>query len=211
MKSHITLVAMAAKIAVKPAEEHLMYLRPGLMRGNQAENGSSRAATTAYNNCIKLPSGVCIVGTSTAYLLLLAGMRTWWQPPDPRLTPPEKEYYTNQIEKGDNKYMRRDIKKSFWVNSEEDRDIKAKSQAAGLTEAEFLRQRVKGYHPVVMPDEVFWKTMESIREFADRIDEVAMNADNKADVIAITAEAMRWRTFQNGIEQEILIPKRGDH
>ena len=38
--------------------------------------------------------------------------------------------------------MRRDIKKSFWVNSEEDRDIKAKSQAAGLTEAEFIRQRV---------------------------------------------------------------------
>ena len=113
--------------------------------------------------------------------------------------------------------MRRDIKKSFWVNSEEDRDIKAKSQAAGLTEAEFLRQRVKGYHPVVTPDEVFWQAMESIREFADKIDEVAMNADNKADMIAnkadmiaIMAEAMRWRAFQNGIEQEILIPKRGD-
>ncbi len=107
--------------------------------------------------------------------------------------------------------MRRDIKKSFWVNSEEDRDIKVKSQAAGLTEAEFLRQRVKGYHPVVMPDEVFWKAMESIREFADKINEVAMRADNKADMIAIMAEAMRWRAFQNGIEQEILIPKRGDH
>ena len=106
--------------------------------------------------------------------------------------------------------MRRDIKKSFWVNSEEDRDIKAKSQAARLTEAEFLRQRVKGYHPVVTPDEVFWQAMESIREFADKIDEVAMNADNKADMIAIMAEAMRWRAFQNGIEQEILIPKRGD-
>ena len=79
--------------------------------------------------------------------------------------------------------MRRDIKKSFWVNSEEDRDIKAKSQAAGLTEAEFLRQRVKGYHPVVM---------------------------SNADMIAIMAEAMRWRAFQNSIEQEILIPKRGD-
>ena len=107
--------------------------------------------------------------------------------------------------------MRRDIKKSFWVNSEEDRDIKAKSQAAGLTEAEFLRQRVKGYHPVVMHDEVFWKTMESIRDFADKIDEVAMNAGSNADMIAIMAEAMRWRAFQNSIEQEILIPKRGDH
>jgi len=107
--------------------------------------------------------------------------------------------------------MRRDIKKSFWVNSEEDRDIKEKSRAAGLTEAEFLRQIVKGYHPVVMPDEVFWKTMESIRDFSDRIDEVAMSADNKADMIAIMAEAMRWRAFQNSIEKEILIPKRGDH
>ena len=77
--------------------------------------------------------------------------------------------------------------------------------------AEVLRQRVKGYHPVVMPDEVFWKTMESIRDFADKIDEVAMNAGSNADMIAIMAEAMRWRAFQNGIEQEILIPKRGDH
>ena len=62
--------------------------------------------------------------------------------------------------------MRRDIKKSFWVNSEEDRDIKAKSQAAGLTEAEFLRQRVKGYHPVIMPDEVFWKTMKTPPQYS---------------------------------------------
>ena len=37
--------------------------------------------------------------------------------------------------------MRRDIKKSFWVNSEEDRDIKAKSQAAGLTESQVAGSR----------------------------------------------------------------------
>ena len=45
MKNHITLVALAAEIAIKLAEEHLMHLRPGLMRGNQAENGFSQAVT----------------------------------------------------------------------------------------------------------------------------------------------------------------------
>ena len=106
--------------------------------------------------------------------------------------------------------MKRDIKKSFWVNSAEDKEIKKKSQKAGLTEAEFLRQRVKGYHPVVIPDEIFWKAMEAIREFAGRIDKVAMNADSEADMITILSEARRWREFQNDLEQEVLTAKRGD-
>ena len=107
--------------------------------------------------------------------------------------------------------MQRNIKKSFWVNSAEDNEIKKKSQAAGLTEAEFLRQRVKGYHPVVIPDEVFWEAMETMREFAGKIDKVAMNADNRTDMLAIMAEAMKWRSFQNDLEQEVLKVKRGDN
>jgi len=105
---------------------------------------------------------------------------------------------------------RRNIKKSFWVNSDEDRDIKVKSEAAGLTEAEFLRQRVKGYHPVVIPDEIFWKVMEAIREFSGQIDRIAMNTESETDMLAVMAEARKWREFQKDIEQEILIPKRGD-
>ena len=106
--------------------------------------------------------------------------------------------------------MQRNIKKSFWVNSAEDNEIKKKSQAAGLTEAEFLRQGVKGYHPVVIPDEVFWEAMEAMREFAGKIDKVAMSADNRTDMLAIMAEAMKWRSFQNDLEQEVLKVKRGD-
>ena len=106
--------------------------------------------------------------------------------------------------------MRRDIKKSFWVNAEEDLMIKNKASAACLSEAEFFRQLVKGYNPVARPDDRFWPAMDIVREFADKIDQVAMKADNSVDMIAIMSEAKRWRILQNAIEKEFLRPKRGD-
>ena len=106
--------------------------------------------------------------------------------------------------------MRRDIKKSFWVNAEEDLMIKKKAAAACLSEAEFFRQLAKGYNPVARPDERFWPAMDIIRELADKIDRVAMKADNSVDMIAIMSEAKKWRMLQNAIEKEFLRPKRGD-
>ena len=106
--------------------------------------------------------------------------------------------------------MKRNIKKSFWVNAEEDREIKRKAQAACLTEAEFLRQRVKGYIPVTRPDDRFWQAMDIIREFSAKIDALAMKTDNSVDMIAIMDEARKWRMFQNAIEKEFLRPKRSD-
>jgi hypothetical protein len=106
--------------------------------------------------------------------------------------------------------MKRTIKKSFWVNAEEDREIKRKAQAACLTEAEFLRQRAKGYVPVTRPDDRFWQAMDIIREFSAKIDALAMKTDNAVDMIAIMNEARKWRIFQNAIEKEFLRPKRSD-
>ena len=106
--------------------------------------------------------------------------------------------------------MRRNIKKSFWVNAAEDQEIKQKAQAACLSEAEFFRQRVRGYCPPAKPDERFWAAMHMIREFSDKIDAVAMKADNSVDMIAIMNEARKWRVFQNAVEKEFLRPKRGD-
>ena len=106
--------------------------------------------------------------------------------------------------------MKRNIKKSFWVNAEENQEISMKAQAACLSEAEFMRQRVKGYHPVAKPDERFWQAMDLIREFATKIDSVAMKTDSSVDMIAVMNEARKWRLFQDAIEREFLTPKRGE-
>lgn len=106
--------------------------------------------------------------------------------------------------------MRRNIKKSFWVNLEEDFEIKEKARAACLTEAELFRQLVKGYHPATQPDDRFWKAMDLMREMADKVDRLAMKTDTPADMVVVMNEAKRWRMFQNAIEKEYLRPKRGE-
>jgi hypothetical protein len=52
--------------------------------------------------------------------------------------------------------------------------------------------------------------MDIVRELADKIDAVAMKADNSVDMIAVMTEAKKWRMLQNAIEMEFLRPKRGD-
>lgn len=107
--------------------------------------------------------------------------------------------------------MRRNIKKSFWVNSDEDYEIKMKAQAACLSEAEMFRQLCKGYTPVAMPDERFWQAMDIMRRLAESIDAIAMKTENSVDMIQVMNEARKWRMFQNAIEKEFLRPKRGDN
>ena len=106
--------------------------------------------------------------------------------------------------------MKRIYKKNIWMNQSESDELKRKSQAACLSEAEFIRQLVMGYTPVTMPDEKFFRTMDIVRELADKIDAVAMKADNSVDMIAVMTEAKKWRMLQNAIEMEFLRPKRGD-
>ena len=106
--------------------------------------------------------------------------------------------------------MRRNVKKSLWMSKEEEWDLKKKAQAACLTESEFIRQRIAGYTPPHQIDDRFWRAMDLIREFADRIDAIAMEADKPTQAIAVMAEAKKWRMFQNAIEMEFLRPKRGD-
>ena len=37
-----------------------------------------------------------------------------------------------------------------------------------------------------------------------------MKADNSVDMIAVMAEAKKWRMFQNAIEKQLLRPKGSD-
>ena len=104
--------------------------------------------------------------------------------------------------------MNRNIKKSFWMSREEKDNLERKAQASCLTESEFIRQRIIGYEPPQAIDDRFWQAMDIIREFADKIDSIAINADNPDNVMTVMNDAKKWRIFQNAIEKEFLRPKR---
>ena len=96
----------------------------------------------------------------------------------------------------------------LYFTAEEKADLHSKAEAACMNYNRFIRMLIAGYDPVVIPDDIFYESMEMIRQFADKIDEVAIKADNAADVVAIMAEARKWRSFQNEIEKELLRPKK---
>ena len=105
---------------------------------------------------------------------------------------------------------KRNCRVTLYLSANEIEMLRRKSRSAGLDNNRYLRELIKGHEPRQAPDERFWKAMDTIREFADKIDEVAMNADNSVNMIAVMTEARKWRIFQNEIEKELLRPKGGD-
>lgn len=105
--------------------------------------------------------------------------------------------------------MRKSKEKHIRLTEKEMDDLKTKAEAACLSESEYIRQLISGVAPVVIDDR-FFAAMQIISEFAEKIEEVAMKADNSTDMIAIMSEAKKWRAFRNAIEQAFVVPRRID-
>lgn len=105
---------------------------------------------------------------------------------------------------------RRDCRLTLYLSMAEMEKLKRNARASCMDRNTYLRELIKGHEPRQAPDDRFWKAMELIRELSDKIDEVAMKADNSVDMIAVMTEARKWRAFQNAIEKELLRPKERD-
>ena len=105
--------------------------------------------------------------------------------------------------------MRMSREKHLRLSDEEFNTLQKRAAAACLSDSAYIRRLIMDKPPVIIDDR-FYAAMEIIREFSDKIDEVAMKTDNSVDMIAVMTEARKWRAFQNAIEKGFLRPKRGD-
>ena len=113
----------------------------------------------------------------------------------------------NREEKRDEMKMSRE--KHLRMSDEEFNTLQERAEASCMSDSAYIRRLIMDMPPVVIDDR-FFAAMEIIREFADKIDEVAMKADNSVDMIAVMNEARKWRAFQNAIEKAFLRPRRSD-
>ena len=65
----------------------------------------------------------------------------------------------------------RTIKKQFWLNEYEDKLLKEKSKKAGLSEAGFIRNFIKGYKLKEKPDENFYYVLKDLRGIAINVNQ----------------------------------------
>ena len=105
--------------------------------------------------------------------------------------------------------MKLSREKHLRLSEEEFNTLQERAAAACLSDSAYIRRLIMDKPPVIIDDR-FYAAMEIIREFSEKIDEVAMKADNSVDMIAVMTEARKWRAFQNAIEKAFLRPKKGE-
>ena len=104
---------------------------------------------------------------------------------------------------------RRTIKKQFWLNASEDRDLKRKSEKACLSEASLLRLLIKGYEPREKPDDRFYDMMKEMRRMGGNLNQMLIKAHKFgiADTAQLKKELEDWRAFQLKVEETFLLPE----
>ncbi len=105
--------------------------------------------------------------------------------------------------------MKRTIKKQFWLNQQEDNDLKDKAERTCLTEAALLRLLIRSYHPKEKPDEKFYHAMRELSLIGSNINQLAAKAHSLVfiDAQKLDEEVKRWHQFQSDIEREFLRPE----
>jgi len=105
---------------------------------------------------------------------------------------------------------RRDCRVTLYLSRQEKDELRRKARAACMDDNTYLRELLRGHEPRQAPDERFWSAMGLIREFADKVDEIAMNSNDPEVIKYFMHEAKKWRMFQNAIEMQLLRPKGSD-
>lgn len=71
---------------------------------------------------------------------------------------------------------RRNIKKNFWLNEEEDAALKEKAARCGMDEAVLLRMLILGFEPRERPDEKFYGVVRNLSGIASRLNQLAIKS-----------------------------------
>ena len=108
--------------------------------------------------------------------------------------------------------MKRNIKKQFWFNANEAKNLKTKAEKAYITEAALVRMLIKGYEPKEKPDDRFYAAMRELSAIGNNINQLATkaNALGLVDVPMLKNEVLRWHRFQADIEAQFLRPSESN-
>lgn len=104
--------------------------------------------------------------------------------------------------------MKRNIKKQFWFNAEEAKELKIKAEKAYITEAALVRMLVTGFEPKEKPEDRFYAAMRELSAIGNNINQLAAkaNALGFIDAPMLKNEVIRWHRFQADIESQFLRP-----
>ena len=74
------------------------------------------------------------------------------------------------------------------MTQKESQKLQQWAERAGISKAEYVRQKVFGKEPRPMPDDVFWKRLAALSNIHDQIHNIALRKQMEKLILEIQAE-----------------------
>lgn len=107
--------------------------------------------------------------------------------------------------------MKRNIKKQFWLSTEEDARLKENARKTCLSESDYLRMLIRETTPQVQPNAEFYEMLQQMRLFTERLESLSLRLkrEGMSAYADLQKEIENWHAFQLVIQQKFLIPEKG--
>ena len=83
------------------------------------------------------------------------------------------------------------------MTQKESQKLQQWAERAGISKAEYVRQKVFGKEPRPMPDDVFWKRLAELSNIHDQIRNIALRKQIQKLILEIQAEATLPKEVMN--------------
>ena len=107
--------------------------------------------------------------------------------------------------------MKRNIKKQFWLSTEEDARLKENARKTCLSESDYLRMLIRETTLQAQPNAEFYDMLQQMRIFTERLEALSfvLKRDGMSVYADLQKEIENWHAFQLAIQQKFLIPEKG--
>ena len=94
------------------------------------------------------------------------------------------------------------VKHTLRMTEKESTKLKKQAEKAGISQAEFVRQKVFGLEPVPMPNDVFWNHMAELYEIHDTLTDKSIRERIRRLILVIQSEATSPREVMRDGDDE---------
>jgi len=107
----------------------------------------------------------------------------------------------------------RGIKKQIWLNREEDYILKFKSESAGLTASDFIRNLIVGYQLREKPSQEFYDAIKELRAIGKNLNQITKYANKQGFVngINLKKEIENMNRLIVDLKKEFLTAKKKEN
>ena len=104
--------------------------------------------------------------------------------------------------------MPKNIMKIYRLSEKENEKLKSDAEKARMTEAQFIRSLISGYHPPAAPDDRFFDDMENLREVANNLADTIRRLRHEDIALEVKEEIAGLKNLRSALMKKYLLGQR---